>query len=288
MTGIFMKSQAIGDTNLFTRAFKSVPFWLRSVITAAACFVALLSIRFDAPPLSLLFVIFVFLGMAWTAVAAFRKQPPTFRARKPFPRFARIILLLTVIPILWVAAAGAGTVMAEAVAPLSQQELAERAEQAALDKAAADERARAEAEQAVLDKAAADERARAEADQRATQEAAEAAEAAARERADLEALRTTDPLEYMTVACEGDRTSRYLEVDLEGKAFFVSSGSSTDPDGRAMVVCIESAMDFSSPLRASIAATNALAGTKTWSENGFDYQWTYHPDAGLNLSGQAQ
>ena len=274
--------------NTLSKTLRATPFWLRTVLTGMFSFLFLFSIRFANPEsgaflyvLGMLLMLLTIGGIVWSVFGAFRKQSPTFKAPKPAPRPLRIVLVFTLIPLLWIFAGGTGTSVAVGILPYSDQELAKQAERAAqaqadAKKKAIEDAAKAEAE---AQKQKEDEQKRAEAD---------AAKAEADKIKALEELQKSDPLKYTAEICRAGEDNSYLEVDLKDRSFFINSGSSSDTKGEVMLACVMTAMDFSSPLISSIGSTNALAGTKTWSEKGFNYQWSYHPDSGVSLSGQAK
>ena len=76
----------------------------------------------------------------------------------------------------------------------------------------------------------------------------------------------------------------YLSVDPDGQ----SAHFSYHHTGADMFRVFEVMMGFSEPLKQAIASTNAMQGTRTWSERGMNFSWAYHPDNGLNLSIQVQ
>ena len=283
-----MSEEKSNKQNIVSKTLRSTPFWLRSVLTGVFSFLFLFSIRFANPEggaFLYLAGIFLFLltmgGMVWSVFGAFRKQSPTFKAAKPAPRALRIVLVFTLIPLLWIFAGGIGTSVAVGILPYSSEELAKRAERAA--------QAQADAKKKAIEDAA---KAEAEAQKQKEDEQKRATADAAKAEADriqaLEELQKSDPLKYTAEVCRAGEDNPYLEVDLKDRSLFINSGSSSDTKGEVMLACVMTAMDFSSPFISSIGSTNALAGTKTWSEKGFDYQWSYHPDSGVSLSGQSQ
>lgn len=283
-----MNSKEPTKQNLVAKTLRGTPFWLRAVLTGVFSFLFLFSIRFANSEggaflslLGILFMLMTISGMVWSVFGAFRKQSPTFKSAKPTTRALRITLVFTLIPLLWMIAAGSGTVVAVGILPYSSEELAKRAESAAKEEAAAKKKAIEDAAKAEAEaqKQKEDEQKRAEAD---------AAKAEADRIKALEELQKSDPLKYTAEVCLAGEENPYLQVDLKDRSFFINSGSSSDTKGEVMLACVMTAMDFSSPFISSIGATNALAGTKTWSEKGFDYQWSYHPDSGVSLSGQAK
>lgn len=273
---------------LITKVWKLTPFWLRALLTGVSSFLFLFAIRFALAEhggvintLAFLFMFLAIGGAVWTIFGAFIKQSPTFKASKSSPRVLRIILVFTLFPILWGIAGGIGTSLAVGILPYSSQELAEQAErearnQAEAKKKAAEDAVKAEAE---AQKQKEDEAKRAEAD---------AAKAEADRIKELEELQKSDPLKYTAEICRAGEGNPYLQVDLNDRSFFINSGSAGDTKGEVTLVCVMNAMNFSSPFISSISSTNSLAGTKTWSEKGFNYQWSYHPDSGVSLSGQAE
>ena len=198
------------------------------------------------------------------------------------------------------------------------------ADKAAAEKAAAEEQAKRDAarkaaaeEQAKRDaarKAAAEEQAKRDAEKKA---AAEAAKKAAAEKAKEESEKTEEPepadnqvsdqgptvdwdrinkfkdsapLLYATEFC--GETLKLLDVGIynfvstskDGTAIFISTKSGYSVEGNMVYECISDKLNFSNALQANVNTTNALAGTKTWSENRMDFQWTYHPNNGINMS----
>ncbi len=181
--------------------------------------------------------------------------------------------------------------LVEATQVLDELKAEEEAEAIARAEEEAREKAEEEAEaaQKAKEKAAAEAEAKKKAEERAAQEKAEAEERAAQEEAEaqveyLESLRKK-PLRYAQHVCSEayPATSRYFRISRDDSAF-LSTGNSEDEDGLKVLGCVNFALGWSSALQGSVSSTSALAGTRTWSENGLDYQWTYHPDHGLNMS----
>jgi hypothetical protein len=164
----------------------------------------------------------------------------------------------------------------------------EQAKREAAEKAAAEEQAKREAE-----KKAADERAKAESEKKETTEATDNQDTAQDSTVDwarINKLKDSAPLLYATEFC--GQTLLLLGVSIydfvspsdEGTALFISTKSGYNVDGNMVYSCISDQLNFSQALRANVGTTTALAGTKTWSENRMDFQWTYHPNNGINMS----
>ena len=88
--------------------------------------------------------------------------------------------------------------------------------------------------------------------------------------------------------CEqnGIKYGNYLFVDADGGSLFLTTGKSGDASGTACQRIVEEALQFSEPLKMTIAHTTSVAGTKHFTEKGFDYSWHFHPDIGLNITAQ--
>jgi hypothetical protein len=192
----------------------------------------------------------------------------------------------------------------------AKREAAKKAAADAARKAAAEEQAKREAaKKAAADaakKAAAGEQAKREAEKKAAAEKAkeesektEEPEPADNQVTDQEPtvdwdrinkLQRSAPLLYATEFC--GETLKLLDVGIynfvsaskDGTAIFISTKSGYSVEGNMVYECISDKLNFSNALQANVNTTNALAGTKTWSENRMDFQWTYHPNNGINMS----
>lgn len=175
----------------------------------------------------------------------------------------------------------------------------DQAKRKAAEKAAAEEQAKREAEKKAADEKAkaeqkaADEKAKAESEKKETTEATDNQDSGQDSTVDwarINKLKDSAPLLYATEFC--GQTLLLLGVSIydfvspsdEGTALFISTKSGYNVDGNMVYSCISDQLRFSQALRANVGTTTALAGTKTWSENRMDFQWTYHPKNGINMS----
>ena len=158
-----------------------------------------------------------------------------------------------------------------------------KAAREAEEKAAQDEQARIDAEKAEANKSAAEKL-------KERQEALDRAKAKKQEeKKRLNDLKNSKPLVYAVEYCEatvlsGYPIDEYAQASEEGSTMFLTTNSDEDIFGMMVLNCVADALDFSTPLRNSINRTNALMGTKTWTENKREYEWSYHPQVGLNMS----
>jgi hypothetical protein len=238
--------------------------------------------------------------------------------------WVRLIALATLAPVLTLSGMVFGVTAGEIIKPYSAAELAEnkaRAEAEALreeqrkaaEEARKEEQAKIDADRVAAEKAAAEEQAKrdaaekAAAEEQAKRDAAE--KAAAEEQAAAEAsndqaveqvetvdwarinkLKDSAPLLYATEYCGqtllllGVSVYDYVAPSEDGTALFLTTQSGYSVDGNMVYACISDKLQFSPALKANINTTTALAGTKSWTENRMDLQWTYHPDNGLNMS----
>ncbi len=105
----------------------------------------------------------------------------------------------------------------------------------------------------------------------------------------LRELKSSKPLVFAVESCGaavfgGTGIEDYAQASQEGSTMFLTTGSGDDFIGLMVLNCVADALSFSAPLRASINRTNALMGTKTWTENKREYEWSFHPAVGLNMS----
>lgn len=152
-------------------------------------------------------------------------------------------------------------IVGEAIKPLSAQELADRDRRAS-------ERAAQEAR---------------EVEAQAEQEAVAPAEADASRLLDQ---RESKPLIYVQEVCKSldAPLTPFYQVDPAGESAFLTTLSSSDEGGISALACVHFTLEWSQLFLSTVSSTSALAGTRTWSEKGLSYQWTYHPDSELNMS----
>lgn len=162
----------------------------------------------------------------------------------------------------------------------------EQAKREAAKKAAAEEQAKREAE-----KIAAAEKAKQNSNDSAqTNESQDPTQESTVDWQRIDRLKDSAPLLYATEFCA--ETLKLLDVGIynfvstseDGTAIFISTQSGYSVEGNMVYACISDKLNFSAALQANVNTTTALAGTKTWSENRMDFQWTYHPNNGINMS----
>jgi hypothetical protein len=286
------------------RFVRDTYFWQRAAIFLSWIFIFYLVLwRFVSPknPIFSLGVLLVLVLFVWTLLGVFRSPKQPLGDRKPMrPIWQRGLVATFALPLAFVVVVGVSTNVALAIKPYSASELAEQAAEEKAEKIReAAEAAKAAAEkEAAEDKAAAD--AAASADKAKREEAKKAAEEAANESSsegeayeargrEIAGLKDSRPLEYAVKYCgwryfpQGD-ISEYAQVSDDGLSMFLTTLSGDDIFGSLALNCVAEALDFSQPLRSSIEQTNALMGTKTWVENKRSYEWSYHPEVGLNMS----
>lgn len=275
--------------------WSKTPFWARLVALLGTAFIFMFSIRFkEAGGWPLLLVMLFLVEVVWLIIAAFKKVAPGANGRKGSRRVTRILVLLLVVPIVLITVMGFGTVTATAIAPYSAEEIAaQQARKAEEERRTQARKAAEEAKKA--SEAATEAQAKATADANAIsaqQAAAEkaAAEQDAAEQKRLADLKSSKPILYAAEYCQlmasriGMSSSPYLTVDKTGSTLFLTTKSSSDNRGAFMFACVSKALSLSAPLLSSISSTNALAGTKSWTENNMDFEWSFHPNSGLNMS----
>jgi hypothetical protein len=319
----------------------SVYFWQRLLLTTALLFLVGILSRFASNPVAGIFTTLVFFGAVisalWSLLSVFQKDDAWTRRKKPpRPIWIRIVVAVSLAPILLSGGLAFGFGTGLAIQPYSTAEIAENearaeaervreeareaaeearkeaeaqleADRAAAEKALKEERERREA----AEKAAAEEAQKAQREQEAREAAAEkeardqqekldaeegaASEAEKRQAEQYERLRKlkdSDPLLHAREYCDTTlrlirsdfRVHQYISTSNDGSSFFLTTRSAQDPNGALAYACVRQTLGFSDVLISSIGTTTALSGTRTWSENGMDLQWTYHPTNGLNLS----
>lgn len=98
--------------------------------------------------------------------------------------------------------------------------------------------------------------------------------------------RQANPLLHVIECCTKDRVlrfhyHRYLSVDPSGDHLVLST--STDTLGTSVLDLVCRTLQLSDPLMRAMGMTYSAAGRSTWTENGLDFEWHFHPDRGLNL-----
>lgn len=284
-----------------TTRLKAVSFRYRLLAFIALSFAFSVSMRAFVGVSVLLFLLAIAAGI-WLIFGAF-KSVKAYEAlgTKASSRGKRIVAWLLLTPVLFFGAATTGQGIGLALNPYTQQELAEAkakelAQQAqdlkreaeqrlAEDKAA--EEARQKAEQEARDKAASAAKVEAEAAAKAQSELEQAQIDEINAKAqELEKLKASSPLAYAYDSCvlDGYIYEGYVTIADDGSSLFITTLSGEDVYGIVSFTCIAEKLAMSAPLLSSIESTNSLAGTKTWNENGLDYQWSYHPSTGLNVA----
>ena len=240
---------------------KARPLWQRIVILAALLFVAGVMVRL-AEPLGWLLLLLGLFAVGWVIAGGFKRRETAEGSKNSIVRG----LLMIPVGLLAVAVVfPTGGITGEAIKPLSDQELAER------DRLAS-ERAAQEAREA-----------EAQAEAQAEEEAVAQAEADSSRLLDL---RENKPLIYVQEVCKNldAPLTPYYQVDPAGESAFLTTLSASDEGGISALTCVQFTLEWSQPFLSTVSSTSALAGTRTWSEKGLSYQWTYHPDSGLNMS----
>ena len=240
---------------------KARPLWQRIVILAALLFVAGVMFRL-AEPLGWLLLLLGLFAVGWVIAGGFKRRETAEGSKNSIVRG----LLMIPVGLLAVAVVfPTGGITGEAIKPLSDQELAER------DRLAS-ERAAQEAREA-----------EAQAEAQAEEEAVAQAEADSSRLLDL---RENKPLIYVQEVCKNldAPLTPYYQVDPAGESAFLTTLSASDEGGISALTCVQFTLEWSQPFLSTVSSTSALAGTRTWSEKGLSYQWTYHPDSGLNMS----
>jgi hypothetical protein len=280
---------------------KAVSFSRRLLALGVFTFVFSLAMR-PFPEFALLFFMLAAAASVWLLLGAFQSVN-SYEAlgTKASSRGKRIVAWVLLTPLVFLAAAATGQGIGLSLKPYSQQELAEQkveeleqqaqalkleAEQRlAADKAT--EELRQKEEQEARDKAAAEAKAKSEAAAEAKSELEQAQVDELNARAfELEKIKVSSPLTfaYETCVLGGFIYEGYVTIADDGSSLFVTTLSGDDVYGIVSFTCLAENLEMSAPLLSSIESTNSLAGTKTWNENGLDYQWSYHPSTGLNVS----
>jgi|GEM_PF-1416447 len=276
---------------------KARPLWQRIVILAALLFVAGVMVRL-AEPLGWLLLLLGLFAVGWVIAGGFKRRETAEGSKNSIVRG----LLMIPVGLLAVAVVfPTGGITGEAIKPLSDQELAERdrlaSERAAQEAREAEAQAEAQAEEEAVAQAEAKLQAEAQAEEEAVAqaEAKLQAEAQAEEEAVAQAeadssrlldLRENKPLIYVQEVCKNldAPLTPYYQVDPAGESAFLTTLSASDEGGISALTCVQFTLEWSQPFLSTVSSTSALAGTRTWSEKGLSYQWTYHPDSGLNMS----
>jgi hypothetical protein len=280
-------------------------FWQRLASLLILSFIFAMFIRIAPIGITLIVFLAAALSAVWLVAALFRKQDSPVLGNKPMKRWwVRLIALTTLAPILAMSSLALGITTGEAIKPYSAAELAENKaraeadaqrerERKAAEEAQKEEQAKIDADKAAAEKAAAEDQAKRDAAQQAATEATQGQEVQQPQGVDWERinkLKDSAPLLYATEFC--GQTLLLLDVSIydfvstsdDGTALFLSTKSGYNVDGNMVYSCVSDQLGFSQALQANVNTTTALAGTKTWSENRMDFQWTYHPDNGINMS----
>ncbi len=77
-----------------------------------------------------------------------------------------------------------------------------------------------------------------------------------------------------------DRVSKYFQVADEGRTFIADSVGS---DMVGFIGCFLTEFDTPRAIVAAMDTTTSLMGRQEQSDGDLTYQWTYHPDNGMNL-----
>lgn len=255
----------------------------------------------------------------WLVFGAFKKSQfsEALKKSKRFHRTKKLIAIAVIAPILFPATVATGVISAALILPYSESEIAEMEAQQKLqeqqdklreeaeeakriaEQAEAAEREAIAAEEAEArkiveaqeqEKRAAEEKARqeVEAEKQARKATEQQSEARAKE---LIELSRTNRLLYTKERCQdvifGDDDifgiTSYISIGDNDKSLFLDTKSSSSEEGLAVYTCTYVSMQMSVGLMTSIGNTNALSGVRTWSEDGYSYEWTYHPSYGLNM-----
>jgi len=258
---------------------KARPLWQRIVILAALLFVAGVMVRL-AEPLGWLLLLLGLFAVGWVIAGGFKRRETAEGSKNSIVRG----LLMIPVGLLAVAVVfPTGGITGEAIKPLSDQELAER-DRLASERAAQEAReAEAQAEAQAEEEAVAQAEAKLQAEAQAEEEAVAQAEADSSRLLDL---RENKPLIYVQEVCKNldAPLTPYYQVDPAGESAFLTTLSASDEGGISALTCVQFTLEWSQPFLSTVSSTSALAGTRTWSEKGLSYQWTYHPDSGLNMS----
>lgn len=288
---------------------RGVYFWKRLAIFSGWTFL-LYAIAFRLIPDLLPFTIIVMLIlMGWTFFGIFRKVSASNPNKKKMrPVWQRIIAGALLAPLAFISAVGSGAAIGLAIKPYSAQELAEqeavaaaeaRAEviRVAAEKKQKEEEAKRAEDKAEADRLAEEERKKTEETKRVAEENKKQTEAEIASDKETETaiskvkeLKVSNPLLYAAQYCgltlwgSVYGASEYVIASDDGSTLFLTTKSAEDIVGEMVLICVSDALEFSGPLRASISSTNSLAGTKTFEENKMNYEWSYHPSVGLNMS----
>jgi hypothetical protein len=279
--------------------------WQRLLVFLVLAFAFGLTTRFEPIGLSLLFFLATILSALWLVAELFRKKNSPVLGKKPVKTlWVRLIAIATIAPLFGVIGLALGVTSGLAINPFSAEEITanEAREEAEVkreeerkvaEKAQKEEQAKIDADKAAADKAAAEDQAKRDAAQKAANEATQGQDVQQPTGVDWDSinkLKDSAPLLYATEFC--GQTLLLLDVSIydfvstsdDGTALFLSTKSGYSVDGNMAYSCISDQLKFSQALRANVGTTTALAGTKTWSENRMDFQWTYHPNNGINMS----
>lgn len=87
-------------------------------------------------------------------------------------------------------------------------------------------------------------------------------------------------LEVAHDSCLAESGIGTVEILDGGRGMSIDTGEYGSTDAAQ---CIWSELGTSQSTLAAISNTNALAGVRTANEDGLSYEWTYHPDNGLEM-----
>lgn len=85
--------------------------------------------------------------------------------------------------------------------------------------------------------------------------------------------------------CEPDDPNGTLELLDDGEAMSINTRS-IDTGGDAGIdglVCVFILLDVPERIVTQMDSTTAMMGVRTATDDSFTYEWTYHPDNGLNV-----
>ena len=286
-------------------SLKAAYFWQRLLVLVVASFLFGISIRLEPRVTAIVLMLVSVLSGLWLVASVFKKKNSPVLGTKPMkPWWVRLIALVTIAPILWISSVGIGSNAALAIKPYTAAEIAENEarekvelqreeERRAAEKRQQEEQAKLDADKEAAEKAAAEDQAEREAAENSAREETESQNIQQNSGADwdkINKLKNSAPLLYATEFC--NQTLILLDVNIydyvsasdDGTSLFISTQSQNNRGGNLTYACMSDQLDFSNTLEANVGSTSALSGTKTWAENRMDFQWTYHPSNGINMS----
>lgn len=74
-----------------------------------------------------------------------------------------------------------------------------------------------------------------------------------------------------------------VTVSEDGSALVIDMQNEDDTEGFEQAVCVFVELETSEATIAKVDGTTALMGVRTADESGLHYEWTYHPDNGLDM-----